>query len=344
MYDIVLLCLNMILDAILPEYHIRAIVIEQPIIAGIATVMCIVLVGLMIATKYQRRLLMPNSHAVQLRRLAMFIRRTTSMSQRLALFFGIGVLAQWSVQIEQSMFPIPTVFLVIDVSKSMTNAPLASPNNTVHTTRKIEVAKYFAEQCIDRVAKYGGEVGLICFSGEALTVSPATHDMRLLRTLLAGVDFGMLPDGTALHKALRLALSRARQSTEAQNAYHILVLTDGLVNIAPDFDDSVRDSMQSVTTPIDIFHIVSADDIQSAQFPSVQAQLSSVAQAYKGTYKKNPSVQDVEELMKNVLASRERKQATIIRVMNFNVSLLCTWGLILFACLYALGQIYLRKL
>jgi Ca-activated chloride channel family protein len=71
-------------------------------------------------------------------------------------------------------------------------------------------------------------IGLVCFARDAYTECPLTFDYDILIEFLEQVDFGDIPDGTAIGMAIAGAANRLRDS-EAKTKL-IILLTDGVNN------------------------------------------------------------------------------------------------------------------
>ena len=67
-----------------------------------------------------------------------------------------------------------------------------------------EVAKRFVR------GREHDRIGLVAFAGRAELISPVTLDYDGLNALIDGLDFGMLPDGTAVGSAIALGAERLR--------------------------------------------------------------------------------------------------------------------------------------
>jgi Ca-activated chloride channel homolog len=113
------------------------------------------------------------------------------------------------------------IMLVFDVSQSM-NA------EDVEGLSRLEVAKESVRQFIE--GRESDRIGLVIFSGEALTLAPPTLDYGLvLDRLHRDTITGVLKDGTAIGDGLALGVSRLRTS-EAKSRV-IILLTDGDNNV-----------------------------------------------------------------------------------------------------------------
>jgi Ca-activated chloride channel homolog len=109
--------------------------------------------------------------------------------------------------------------LVLDISSSM-KATDFQPGNRLEVARK--VLADFARQ------RDGDLLGLVIFAGRAFLQAPLTPDIDLVQSLLAKVDIGQLPDGTAIGTALALALAQLKDLPA--NASTIVLVTDGANN------------------------------------------------------------------------------------------------------------------
>lgn len=137
--------------------------------------------------------------------------------QHVALLFLILALArpqEQNVLIERSVEGID-IMLVLDISSSMLAEDL-QPN-------RLLACKAAAEEFINM--RENDRIGLVIFARESFTVCPPTLDYRLLRKQLAGVDLGMVRDGTAIGMGLATAVNRLRDSDAESRV--IILLTDG---------------------------------------------------------------------------------------------------------------------
>jgi Ca-activated chloride channel homolog len=111
------------------------------------------------------------------------------------------------------------IIMALDISASML-AEDFKPN-------RIEAAKRVAEEFID--GRPTDRIGLVIFSGESFTQCPITSDHSVLKNLFAGIQSGMLADGTAIGEGLATAVSRIKESKAKSKV--IILLTDGVNNI-----------------------------------------------------------------------------------------------------------------
>jgi Ca-activated chloride channel family protein len=111
------------------------------------------------------------------------------------------------------------IILCLDISGSM-QAIDFQPNNRLY------VAKGVLNEFIE--GRKEDRIGLVCFARDAYTECPLTFDYDILIEFLEQVDFGDIPDGTAIGMAIAGAANRLRDS-EAKTKL-IILLTDGVNN------------------------------------------------------------------------------------------------------------------
>lgn len=95
-----------------------------------------------------------------------------------------------------------------------------------HPRNRLTVAKQVVENFIAR--RPADRIGLVVFSGAALTRAPLTTDHKMLAQLLKGVHLNSLPDGTAIGIALADAAARLKDSQAKSKV--IVLVTDGVNN------------------------------------------------------------------------------------------------------------------
>jgi Ca-activated chloride channel family protein len=111
------------------------------------------------------------------------------------------------------------ILLAIDVSGSMRCEDFR-PQNRLFVAK--EVAKRFVR------GRSHDRIGLVAFAGRAELISPVTLDYDGLTSLVDGLDFGMLPDGTAVGSAIALGAERLRHTKGKSRV--LILLTDGINN------------------------------------------------------------------------------------------------------------------
>ena len=111
------------------------------------------------------------------------------------------------------------IVLTLDISGSM-QAIDFQPNNRLYVAKQV-LREFIESRKEDRL-------GLVCFARDAYTECPLTFDYDILIEFLEQVDFGDIPDGTAIGMAIAGAANRLRES-EAKSKV-IVLLTDGVNN------------------------------------------------------------------------------------------------------------------
>ncbi|OHX67126.1 vWA domain-containing protein [Flammeovirga pacifica] len=108
------------------------------------------------------------------------------------------------------------IMLILDISHSMKIEDFV-PN-------RMEAAKKVATKFID--GRVQDRIGLVIFSGEAISYAPLTTDYTLLKDLVTDIDFNMIKkNGTAIGLALGVAINRMRESTAKSKV--AILLSDG---------------------------------------------------------------------------------------------------------------------
>jgi len=117
---------------------------------------------------------------------------------------------------EESLTEGIDIELVLDISGSMAAEDFLPQN-------RLAVAKQVVKQFV--AGRTGDRIGLVVFSGSAMTRAPLTTDHAMLQLLVDSVELNSLPDGTAIGVALAAAAARLRGSP-AKTRIMVLV-TDG---------------------------------------------------------------------------------------------------------------------
>lgn len=108
------------------------------------------------------------------------------------------------------------IALAVDISSSML-AEDFQPQN------RIEVAKDKVKRFV--LGRTSDRVGLVAFSGEALTQVPLTTDYPVLLAAIDNLQVGQLEDGTAIGTAIATAANRLRAAPGRSRV--MVLLTDG---------------------------------------------------------------------------------------------------------------------
>jgi len=112
-----------------------------------------------------------------------------------------------------------SIMLVVDLSSSML-AEDFQPQN------RLEVAKEKIKQFV--LARSTDAIGLVSFSGEALTQVPLTVDYPVVLAAVDNLQSGQLEDGTAIGTAIATAANRLRDAPGRSKV--MVLLTDGVNN------------------------------------------------------------------------------------------------------------------
>ena len=110
------------------------------------------------------------------------------------------------------------IVIALDVSGSML-AEDFKPNR-LEASKQVAM-DFIAERPYDRI-------GLVVFSGEALTQCPVTTDHTIVKDFLGGLKCGLLEDGTAIGMGLATAVNRLKDSKAKSKV--VILLTDGVNN------------------------------------------------------------------------------------------------------------------
>ncbi len=111
------------------------------------------------------------------------------------------------------------IVIALDTSGSMAALDFRPSN-------RLEVAKSVIGRFIE--GRPDDRIGIVVFSGAAVTLCPLTLDHRVALQLLSRARIGMLPDGTAIGMGLGVAINRLRHSKARSKV--IVLVTDGSNN------------------------------------------------------------------------------------------------------------------
>ncbi len=105
--------------------------------------------------------------------------------------------------------------LVLDVSESMLAEDFA-PN-------RLEAGKRVALHFVNR--RPADRFSVTLFAGEAFSPCPLTSDHNMVKEIIAGIQYGILRDNTAIGDGLATAVNRLKDSPSKSKV--IILLTDG---------------------------------------------------------------------------------------------------------------------
>jgi len=120
---------------------------------------------------------------------------------------------------EQSTTEGINIVIAFDISSSML-AEDFQPQNRLEVARD-KVKQFIAMRSSDRI-------GVVAFSGEALTQVPLTTDYPVVMAAVDNLQPGQLEDGTAIGTAIATAANRLRDTPG--NSRVVVLLTDGVNN------------------------------------------------------------------------------------------------------------------
>ncbi len=108
------------------------------------------------------------------------------------------------------------IMLVLDISESMQIEDFV-PN-------RLEAAKKVAREFV--FGRFQDRIGIVIFSGEAISYSPLTTDYDLLNSLVNEIDFRMIDKGgTAIGLAIGVTINRMKESDSRSKV--MILLSDG---------------------------------------------------------------------------------------------------------------------
>ena len=111
------------------------------------------------------------------------------------------------------------IMLAIDLSGSMRSEDF-------HPKNRLYVAKQVAKDFVR--GRQQDRIGLVTFAGQSELISPLTLDYDGLAALIDGLDFGQLPDGTAVGAAIAQSAERLHRAPGKSKV--LILLTDGINN------------------------------------------------------------------------------------------------------------------
>jgi Ca-activated chloride channel family protein len=120
---------------------------------------------------------------------------------------------------EESLTEGIDIEIVLDISGSM-GAEDFKPKD------RLTVAKRVVRDFVS--GRPGDRIGLVVFSGGAMTRAPLTTDRAMLDSIIDSIQLNVLPDGTAIGVALANAAARLKDSQAKSKV--IVLVTDGINN------------------------------------------------------------------------------------------------------------------
>jgi Ca-activated chloride channel family protein len=147
--------------------------------------------------------------------------RTLAVLRNLVLIGGVLALARprSGARAETSTSEGINIVIAFDISSSML-AQDFQPQNRLEVARQ-KIKDFVAARNHDRI-------GIVAFSGEALTQVPLTTDYPVVQGALDNLQPGQLEDGTAIGTAIATAANRLKDSPGKSKV--LILLTDGVNN------------------------------------------------------------------------------------------------------------------
>src|SRR5580765_3001739 len=149
------------------------------------------------------------------------IARTLYVSRNLVLVGLTTALARprSAGRAEQSTTEGINIVIAFDISSSMLSEDF-QPENRLEVARD-KVKQFVAMRSNDRI-------GVVAFSGEALTQVPLTTDYPVVMAAIDNLQPGQLEDGTAIGTAIATAANRLRAAPGSSKV--MVLMTDGVNN------------------------------------------------------------------------------------------------------------------
>jgi len=149
------------------------------------------------------------------------VTRMLFLLRNLVLFGGVLALARprSGARAEDVSSEGINIVITFDISSSMLSQDFQPQN-------RIEVAKEKVKQFVNM--RKSDRIGVVAFSGEALTQVPLTTDYPVVNAALSNLQPGQLEDGTAIGTAIATAANRLKDAPGMSRV--IVLLTDGVNN------------------------------------------------------------------------------------------------------------------
>jgi Ca-activated chloride channel family protein len=149
------------------------------------------------------------------------VTRTLFLLRNLLLFGGVLALARprSGARAEDVSSEGINIVIAFDISSSML-AQDFQPQNRLEVARE-KVKQFVSMRKTDRI-------GVVAFSGEALTQVPLTTDYPVVNAAISNLQPGQLEDGTAIGTAIATAANRLKDAPGMSRV--MVLLTDGVNN------------------------------------------------------------------------------------------------------------------
>ncbi|NUO39458.1 MAG: VWA domain-containing protein [Gemmatimonadaceae bacterium] len=149
------------------------------------------------------------------------VTKILAILRNLALLCGIVALARprSGARAETSTSEGINMVIAFDISSSMLAMDFQPQN-------RLEVARAKIKQFVQ--TRSSDRIGIVAFSGEALTQVPLTTDYPVVQQALDNLQPGQLEDGTAIGTAIATAANRLKDAPGKSRV--LIILTDGVNN------------------------------------------------------------------------------------------------------------------
>ena len=149
------------------------------------------------------------------------VTKILAVLRNLALICGVVALARprSGARAETSTSEGINMVIAFDISSSMLAMDFQPQN-------RLEVARAKIKQFVQ--TRSSDRIGIVAFSGEALTQVPLTTDYPVVQQALDNLQPGQLEDGTAIGTAIATAANRLKDAPGKSRV--LIVLTDGVNN------------------------------------------------------------------------------------------------------------------
>jgi Ca-activated chloride channel family protein len=154
------------------------------------------------------------------------------------------------------------IMLALDVSGSMLAVDMTpeARGAVQRDVSRLEVSKQAARDFV--AGRQSDRIGLVVFSGQAMTQCPPTLDYGVLLQFLDQIQTGQMEDGTAIGTGLLTAVNRLRQSDAKSRV--VILLTDGANNAGT--VDPITAAKVAKTVGVKVYTIGAGRE-ENARFP-----------------------------------------------------------------------------
>jgi Ca-activated chloride channel family protein len=251
-----------------------------------------------------------------------------------AVILLLGALARPQVGEATSRVPARGIDIVIalDISGSMEDPGLSAPSKLAGA--KAVITQFLTQRVTDRV-------GFVVFESEARVISPLTTDYTALAQLVAQVDNGLLPDGTAIGVGIATAINVLRSSQAKSKV--IILATDGENNVDTIPPETAAQLARTLHIKLYTIGMFAADE--TPQTTEIDERgMSAWARATGGFYGRAQSGADLQRIFQTISQlERSRFDQTHYTVYDDRADWLVVPGLLALALEVTLTATLLRR-